>query len=740
MSTLTIRKKSLKTWLHTDSILGNFIISKFYFNADNVSFQIVEQGQSKRVIYNITDITLYAVATGGSPETFSTITELSLRLEELNYPAFQYDGQITSIANLIDAGTGITITGDGTEASPYVIASGGAGSQTLAETLVLGNITDGNDIGISEGDAVLLDNGSKLVKGTTDAGNGGNKGIALKCSVDYELKWEAGRLYVMEQDGFTIREVSYNFTNTPTTADDDTKGFVIGSRWVLDNGDIYVCTDDTTASAVWELQGSGTVPTIQEVLDEGRHFTDVFNVDDNVYAAEGYFFRDDVPASGHLSSSQISLNAVDNNISWFSVINQAFSAVQMQANFLDGDTLMYTSRLSAAAFNEIGENISPFASVEKSGYIGSGSISVELDYPDETNILRYRFRNRNTSNTYDLATEALIKTAAFTAENDQPYTTNGTITVTDPTSVTNKGYIVHVIGGTTTIGGVGYTTGALVYRYYNGSSWVSKDYGAGGGATNLGYTPSPTNGIVTSDTGTDATIPLADGTNAGLLTPAEKTIIGNTSGTNTGDNSPNTNANAYADAKVTDAIVNGVTTVAPSQNAVFDALALKANLERVEQFIFSKANATLGSHTGTTAETVLFSSDITAGEFVAGDFMRLMYDFTKSGILGTATFRFRAGTTGTTADALISTLTGSASILDYGFNRERFQFLSGNILSGILNNYTANSTDIVNVTAAKTQTSLNPANAWKLTVTVQLSNSGDTASCVGYRISKIKSF
>lgn len=56
---------------------------------------------------------------------------------------------------------------------------------------------------------------------------------------------------------------------------------------------------------------------------------------------------------------------------------------------------------------------------------------------------------------------------------------------------------------------------------------INKITGGGGGATNLGYTASPTNGIVTSDTGTDATIPLATSTNAGLLSPTEKTKIAN---------------------------------------------------------------------------------------------------------------------------------------------------------------------------------------------------------------------
>jgi hypothetical protein len=154
--------------------------------------------------------------------------------------------------------------------------TGGGGSQTLAEVLVEGNITDGTDISISDGDKIVLDNGANLKKGTTDAGLGGSKGIALRCAVDYELKWEAGRLYVMGGDGFTIREVSHNFTTTPTINDDDTKGFIVDSRWILDDGDVYVCTDDTTGAAVWVLQSSG-IPTLQEVLDNNHDLVDGLN-------------------------------------------------------------------------------------------------------------------------------------------------------------------------------------------------------------------------------------------------------------------------------------------------------------------------------------------------------------------------------------------------------------------------------------------------------------------------------
>lgn len=59
--------------------------------------------------------------------------------------------------------------------------------------------------------------------------------------------------------------------------------------------------------------------------------------------------------------------------------------------------------------------------------------------------------------------------------------------------------------------------------------FINTGGGGGGGATNLGYTPSASNGIVTSSTGTDATIPLANGTNAGLsennVTDSEKSFL-----------------------------------------------------------------------------------------------------------------------------------------------------------------------------------------------------------------------
>jgi hypothetical protein len=144
--------------------------------------------------------------------------------------------------------------------------TGGTGTVgTLQQVTDEGNSTTNN---IAFTDAGLtFDNGAKLKKGTTDSGLGGAKGVAQICSIDYELKWEAGRLYIMQQDGFTIREVRYTFTTIPNEFDDSTKGFVAGSRWVLDNGNVYVCSDSTADNAVWALETLGGGDMYKSVYD-----------------------------------------------------------------------------------------------------------------------------------------------------------------------------------------------------------------------------------------------------------------------------------------------------------------------------------------------------------------------------------------------------------------------------------------------------------------------------------------
>jgi hypothetical protein len=141
-------------------------------------------------------------------------------------------------------GTSFALANEGDEAYPW-LATWESGTTASKEGGGSGRNTHLSST------ALTLDNGAKLRKGTTDALNGGYRGIALECSAQYELKWEAGRLYVLQQDGFTIRRVEHCGTVIPSVNDDSTKGFVIGSQWVLDDGTVYVCTQPTASEAAW---------------------------------------------------------------------------------------------------------------------------------------------------------------------------------------------------------------------------------------------------------------------------------------------------------------------------------------------------------------------------------------------------------------------------------------------------------------------------------------------------------
>tara|TARA_A100000164_G_scaffold354468_1_gene362057 strand:+ start:599 stop:2590 length:1992 start_codon:yes stop_codon:yes gene_type:complete len=86
------------------------------------------------------------------------------------------------------------------------------------------------------------------------------------------------------------------------------------------------------------------------------------------------------------------------------------------------------------------------------------------------------------------------------------------------TPTSQNGYDIYLLGSADNIGSP------------NGNNlpfnvWSFGGGGTGSGNTNLGYNPAQNEGTVTSDTGNDATIPLAGNGNAGLMTSEEKAKI-----------------------------------------------------------------------------------------------------------------------------------------------------------------------------------------------------------------------
>lgn len=139
----------------------------------------------------------------------------------------------------------------GVDASGNVVTVTGSGvTQTLAETLVLGNNTGGTDILLNNADRLLLENNSYLKKGTYDFGASG--GISRVCGASYEDMWQNGFRHVFDASGF-IRNSTNCFNLVPTVDSDSTRRYKIGSIWTLDDLTNYICTDATEGAAVWEL-------------------------------------------------------------------------------------------------------------------------------------------------------------------------------------------------------------------------------------------------------------------------------------------------------------------------------------------------------------------------------------------------------------------------------------------------------------------------------------------------------
>ena len=131
-------------------------------------------------------------------------------------------------------GAWVEISGGGTTSGDYLPLSGG----TMFDNAI-----------------IQFNNNSQLKEGNYDFG--GQGGISQICAVGYENNWQSGINHIFDNNGF-IRESSHCFDIIPDSSFDSTLRFKVDSRWVLDNGDIYICSDASVGAAVWSLYGNLT--------------------------------------------------------------------------------------------------------------------------------------------------------------------------------------------------------------------------------------------------------------------------------------------------------------------------------------------------------------------------------------------------------------------------------------------------------------------------------------------------
>lgn len=189
--------------------------------------------------------------------TYNVLTEVIEKLDAIYaVPTLQRVTEMGNYTTLpIIADSFVKIGGDGDnilldDGTVLPIGDLPGNTQTLAETLVLGNNTGGTDIYLNDADSLYLENGSYIKKGNYDFGAAG--GVSRICGVGYEDMWQAGFRHVFDANGF-IRNSTNCFNLIPDIGADVTRRYKIGSIWTLDDLTNYICTDATEGAAVWEL-------------------------------------------------------------------------------------------------------------------------------------------------------------------------------------------------------------------------------------------------------------------------------------------------------------------------------------------------------------------------------------------------------------------------------------------------------------------------------------------------------
>lgn len=197
--------------------------------------------------------------------------------------------------------------------------------------------------------------------------------------------------------------------------------------------------------------------------------------------------------------------------------------------------------------------------------VGAGALTFDVDFtsaqlnqtvtPDSTRTLwLVLYGVGDADQLYTLATaDLLLGWHAISRLTASPPATSILIEKGGVAWATGRAYAsgtVVAVGTTAYVAASAHTSGSTTQPGI-GASWETVWAvlsGGGGGATNLTTTVSPTQVVVVSDTGTDATIPAADGTNAGVMLPAQVTKL---SGIATGATANATDATLLARANHT---------------------------------------------------------------------------------------------------------------------------------------------------------------------------------------------
>lgn len=264
--------------------------------------------------------------------------------------------------------------------------------------------------------------------------------------------------------------------------------------------------------------------------------------------------------------------------------------------------------------------------------------------------------------------------------------------------------------------------------------------------TALGFTPVPQtrtiNGLDLSTNRTLTTANINDSTNSRYVTDAQLTVIGNTSGTNTGDQDlsglvPNTrtvNGKALsANITLTPSDIgspsgsgtsSGTNTGDETQSSILSKLG----------FINKKQFG--GSVTGTTSETIVHTYAFSANELSANEILHFETQFFRVSPSANGTFRLKFNTS--------NTLVGSVQLATNGMGgntstfasvRRKLTISGGNIIG--FPPTTSSASDLLSSAIATLSNSIDVTQSLWFFVTYQPSGSGDTATC---SFSNLKNF